>query len=181
MFTARRCRDLAESSLAKYFYCIFIHPCTNLLVYFERWRFNIISVSWVASQSCTSGCLGDFWTLMGQCWWWGVVFSKRPSSTVAIQHCMQWSSVQKWVAFNFDYYKIYEALFPFQLSFRRKSPNKSWNGNRDWGYSWSNMGSYSYEIRMIEQIKLFSWNLQLNHSIHYTWMWTWNVNLKTQL
>ena len=36
----------------------------NLPLYFERWRFNIISVSGVASQSRTSGCLGDFWTLL---------------------------------------------------------------------------------------------------------------------
>ena len=77
----------------------FIHPCTNLPLYFERWRFNIISVSGVASQSRTSGCLGDFWTLLAQCCWRGVVFSEK-----AFQHSghparYSGSSVQRWVAF----------------------------------------------------------------------------------
>ena len=43
--------------------------------------FNIISVSGAASQSRTSGCLGDLWTLLAQCCWWGVVFSEK-----AFQH-----------------------------------------------------------------------------------------------
>ena len=47
------------------FFTVFIHPCTNLPLYFKRWRFNINSGSGVASQSCKSGCLGDFWTLFG--------------------------------------------------------------------------------------------------------------------
>ena len=80
-FATLKCRDLAGSSLAMSFWCIFIHPCANLPLLFEQWQFNIISISGVTSQSCTSGCLGDFWTLLDQCCWWGVVFSEK-----AFQH-----------------------------------------------------------------------------------------------
>ena len=85
-FTALWRRYLTGSSLAKCFCCIFIHPCTNLPLCFERQRFNIISVSGVSSQSHTSGCLGDFWALLAQCYWWEVVISKK---AMAIQHCSE--------------------------------------------------------------------------------------------
>ena len=38
---------------------------------------------------------------VGLCCWWRVVFSKRPSSTVAVQHS-EVNSVQMWVPFIFD-------------------------------------------------------------------------------
>ena len=44
-----------------------IHPCTNLPLYFERWRFNIISIFRGCQPIMYKWLLGDFWTLLAQC------------------------------------------------------------------------------------------------------------------
>ena len=70
----------SESILANIFYCIFIHPCTNL---------PLFSSDDGLPSSAFQGCQpimykwlpGGFWTLLAQCCWWGVIFSDE-----AFQH-----------------------------------------------------------------------------------------------
>ena len=64
----------------------YIHPCTNLPLYFEQ-SDGLTSSAFQGLPANHVQVVGYFWTLLAQCCWWGVVFSKKaPSSTVAVQH-----------------------------------------------------------------------------------------------
>ena len=78
-FPALRCSDNAGGSLPKSFIVIVFTPCTNFpFVFRAKWRLTLYSASEVTSQSRTNKwLLGDFWTLLAQCCWWGLVFSEK--------------------------------------------------------------------------------------------------------
>ena len=78
-FPALRCSDNAGNSLPKSFIVIVFTPCTNFPFPFRAKRQLILySTSEVTNQSWTNKwLLGDFWTLLAQCCWWGLVFSVK--------------------------------------------------------------------------------------------------------